>query len=302
MKLLIIANPNAGRGRCVRLLPKIQTLIESAGHEVHSVLSQDAGDLTALARAGVRRGVDALVACGGDGTVHAVLQALVSTPVALGIIPAGTGNDAAANLAIPASYQAACGVLLRARTRMIDLARVTAGPGDPAPTYYLNVAGAGFDAQVNRRVNRNASWLRGRAAYISTALGTLSKFKPRPMDIQYDKRRFTGDVMLVAVGNGRSYGGGLKILPQAEMDDGWLDLCIVKRTSKFELLRNIPRLYKGAHTDHPAIDIHRARRVILSSADRVELFGDGEYLQDLPAVIDVAPRAIRILAPSDSAV
>lgn len=290
MKLLVIANPSAGRGRCARLLPEIRAGLETTGHEIEFFVSENKEHLLRLGRLGVEQRVDAIVACGGDGTAHYLLQGLVPSDVALGMIPVGTGNDWARNVGLPTDYRMAYEVLQRGNTKLIDVARA-------GEQLYVSVAGAGFDSEVNRLANQNSVWLRGKAVYLNAVFRTLSQFKPKPVAIEYDDRRFAGEVMLVAVGNGASYGGGLKIVPQAKPDDGWLDLCIVKKTSRLELVRNLPLLYRGEHVHHPAIEIHRARRVTISSPDRMELFGDGEYLQTIPVTIEVIPQALRVIVP-----
>jgi diacylglycerol kinase (ATP) len=244
--------------------------------------------ITHLARDSVDGGVDAVVACGGDGTVHYVLQALAGSDVALGTIPVGSGNDFAAALNLPADHRMACEVIGSGKTRRIDLARIN-------ERWLASVAGTGLSAIVNRLVNHRPVWLGGRAGYLSAALRSLWAFEPKHMEIEFDAQRFAGEVTLVAVGNTMSYGGGCKIVPEAKLDDGWLDLCIVKRVGKPTLLRNLPLLYRGGHVRHPAVAIHRARRVALSSSEPMELFGDGEYIQNLPVSIEVAPAALRVI-------
>jgi diacylglycerol kinase (ATP) len=336
MRFWIIVNPSAGRGRCARLLPEVRASLGTTGHQIHWLISESQEHLTMLARSGARQRVDAIVACGGDGTVHYILQALVGmrnaecgmrneertdrSPVpakqtestsetvseqeiqsairnpqsaigpALGIIPMGRGNDLAQSLGIPLDYRRACEVLRRGQTRRLDVANA-------GGRIYASVAGAGFDAEVNALANQDSAWLRGKAVYVNAVFRALSKFKPKRLEIEYDDRRFVGEAMLVAIGNTTSYGGGLKIVPQAQPDDGWLDVCVVKKTTKLELLRQLPSAYKGKHVNHPAIEMYRARRVTISSPDPVELFGDGEFLQPIPVTIEIIPQALRVIVP-----
>lgn len=326
MKLWIIANPSAGRGRCARLLPELRASLAITGHEIQWRISDSQEHLTRLARSGVEQRVDAIVACGGDGTVHYILQALLegnspfpipnpqqiqnpqspipnglelgawnlefSPPgtVALGIIPVGRGNDLARSLGLPLDYRNVGEVLRRGKTRRLDVAKA-------GGRVYASVAGAGFDAEVTALANQDSAWLRGKAVYVNAVFRTLARFTPKRLEIEYDDRRFVGEAMFVAVGNTTSYGGGLKIVPQAQPDDGWLDICIAKKTTKLELLRQLPSAYKGRHVHHPAIEIHRARRVTISSPDPVALFGDGEFLQPLPVTIEVIPQALQVIVP-----
>jgi diacylglycerol kinase (ATP) len=290
MNYLAIANPNAGRGRCGRLIPEIRRCLEATGHAIEFVVSESQEHLTQLTRSAVQRRFDGVISCGGDGTAHYILQGLFHSDLTLGIISIGTGNDWALSLGLPTDYQKACDVIQRGKTRRIDVAKA-------GQHVYVSVAGAGFDAEVNRLANQNSVWLRGKAVYLNAVFRTLSKFKPKPVEIVYDDQRFVGPIMLVAVGNGVSYGGGLRVVPQALMDDGWLDMCIVKETTRLELLKNLPRIYHGGHVHHPAIEMHRVRRVTISSDHPMELFGDGEYLQNVPVTIEVVPLAQRILVP-----
>jgi diacylglycerol kinase (ATP) len=208
--------------------------------------------------------------------------------VALGLIPVGTANDLALNLGVPTDIRVACEILRQGRIKSIDIARA-------GEQIYICIAGAGFDSEVTRLANQESVWLRGKAVYLNAILRTLSKFKPKRVEISYDDGHFAGDVMFIAVGNTASYGGGLRIVPQAKLDDGLLDICIVKKTSRFQLLLNLPLLYRGWHVHHPAVEIHQARRVTISSPDRLELFGDGEYLQNIPVTIEVIPQALRVI-------
>ncbi|RMG52902.1 MAG: diacylglycerol kinase family lipid kinase [Acidobacteria bacterium] len=296
MKLLVIANPSAGRGRCARRIPDIRAAVEGL-RGAQFCVSQSVDHLISLARQGVHRRVDVIVACGGDGTVHHIVQTLSSSGAALGVIPVGTGNDIARHLGLPTDIRSACEVLQRGKPRPVDVARVGFGGAEDRPRIYLSVAGVGLDAEVNRLAQRGSRWLPGKTVYLYAALRALSKFTPRHMEVTCDAYRFRGEMTLVAVGNTSSYGGGLKILPQAKPDDGWLDVCLVKKASRVELLQQFPRLYAGTHIHHPAVEIRRARCVTLSSVDHLELFADGEYICNLPVTIEIAPQSLSVIAP-----
>lgn len=296
MKLLVIANPRAGRGRCARHLPAIRAAVDGL-EGAQFCVSQSVDHLISLARQGIRGRVNAIVACGGDGTIHQIVQALIFSGVALGVIPVGTGNDIARHLGLPTDVRLACDVLRRGKRRWIDVARVSSRGAPRRPRIYLSVAGAGFDAKVNRLAQRASSWLPNRAVYLRAVVGALSRFTSKLMEVTCDGHQWAGETTLVAVGNASSYGGGLKIVPRARVDDGWLDMCLVKKTSRFELVRRFPQLYAGTHIHHPAVEIRRARRVTLASTDHMELFADGEYICDLPVTIEIVPRALPVIAP-----
>ncbi|HUU12829.1 MAG TPA: diacylglycerol kinase family protein [Terriglobia bacterium] len=294
MKLTILFNPAAGRGRARRMLGDALEVLRVGGVEPQIRESRDARHLVELARQAARENPDVLVSAGGDGTHHGVLNGIFGSEVALGMIPLGTGNIFAAGLGIPADPRLAAAILLAGRTRQVDVARV-------GPTVYGCVAGVGFDSVVTRFANERVRRLRGRLAYAWAILRCLRRFRAEPLELRSEVRDFSGPVVFAVVGNHSTYGGGVKIAPLARMDDGLLDVCIVPPMPLLELLRWIPRAYRGEHLAHPRIVYFQAKRVSLASpspsADGLELFGDGEFICELPATIEVAPRSVKIVVP-----
>ncbi|HLW77995.1 MAG TPA: diacylglycerol kinase family protein, partial [Terriglobia bacterium] len=248
--------------------------------------------LTELARRAADARPDLVVSAGGDGTHHYVINGLAGSDVPLGILSLGSGNDFAAGLGIPAEPRAAAEVLLHGATRAIDLARV-------GTRFYGGIAGAGFDSVVTRFANERVHWVHGSPAYAWAILRCLKYYRPHPVEIRSSVKDFWGDVIFVTVGNSESYGGGVRMAPQARLDDGLLDVCVVPAMSKFELLRWVPSAYRGEHLRHPRIDYFQTSRVTLASTSRLELFGDGEFIQELPATIEAAPRALRVVVARD---
>lgn len=232
-----------------------------------------------------------VVSAGGDGTHHYVINGLFGSRIPLGLLPAGSGNDFAKGLGIPLDPGAAAAVLLSGRTREIDLARTGSG-------VYGCIAGAGFDSVVTRFANERVRRLGGSLAYAWAILRCLKFYRPEPVEIISDGESFSGEIVFAVVGNNVSYGGGLKLTPRAKLDDGLLDVCIIPYLRKFELLRWVPRAYRGEHLAHPRIIYFQARKVALRARSRLELFGDGEFIQELPAVIEVVPRGLRVRVPS----
>jgi diacylglycerol kinase (ATP) len=252
--------------------------------------SRDAQHLVELAHRAVAENPDVLVSAGGDGTHHGVLNGIFGSEVALGMIPLGTGNDFAAALGIPADPRAAASILLAGRTRQVDVARV-------GPVVYGCVAGVGFDSVVTRFANQSVGRLPGRLAYAWAILRCLPRLRAEPLELHSDVRDFSGPVLFAVVGNHSTYGGGVRIAPRARMDDGLLDVCIVPPLRFLELLRWIPRAYRGQHLAHPRIVYFQAKHVSLASPSRLELFGDGEFMTELPASIEIAPRSVKIVVP-----
>ena len=289
---MLLTNPTAGRGRAGRSAAMALPRLREAGFTVRQVSGRDAAEAMDLARTAVAEGVETLVVCGGDGMVHVAVQALAGSATNLGIIPAGTGNDVARSLGIDRRHpQRAADVVVGSRVRTIDLARCGA-------TYFVTVLASGFDSLVTERANA-LRWPRGQMRYNLATLAELRVFRPLPYVLELDGEERRMDAMLVAVGNGPSFGGGLRITHGAELDDGLLDVVIIKPMSKAELVRTYPRLYTGAHTSHPQYEHRRVRRITIA-APGIVAYADGERLGALPLTVDVAPRALRVLAPAPS--
>jgi diacylglycerol kinase (ATP) len=248
---------------------------------------RDGDEAADLARKAVDDGVDLLVVMGGDGMVHLAIQAVAYSSVSLGVIPTGTGNDLARLLGIPRGQPlAAAEVVVAGATRTIDLARAGA-------TYYATVLATGFDSIVNERANA-MRWPRGQLRYSLATLAELRVFRPLSYRVDIDDVRWHGEAMLVAVGNGPSYGGGLRICEGADPGDGLLDVVTIKPVSKLDLVRVYPRLFKGTHVTHQAYEVHRAKRVRVAAA-RVVAYADGERIGPLPLRVTVDPGALSVL-------
>ncbi len=284
----MLVNPTAGKGRGARAAAAALPVLEAGGHRVRVVVGRDGADAEARARRAVRSGCRALVAVGGDGLAHIAVQAVAGTGVPLGLVPAGTGNDLARYLGLPrADAVAAARVILAGRSRTIDLARI----GDRS---FSTVLAAGFDAIVNERAN-TMTWPRGQMRYNLATLAELRTFRALPYQLQLDDRSLSTEAMLVAVGNGPSFGGGLQICAGAELDDGLLDVVLIKPMSRIELVRTYPMLFKGTHVTHPLYERHRVRRVTVAAPGIVG-YADGERIGRLPLTVTSMPRALTVLA------
>ncbi|MHB8653336.1 MAG: diacylglycerol/lipid kinase family protein [Terriglobia bacterium] len=303
MKIIILFNPSAGGGKARRVLDEAVDVLRRGGVEPQILESRSSQHLIELARSAREENPDVVVAAGGDGTVHYVVNGLFPGDVPLGIIPVGRGNDFARGLGIPFNPRQAANILLKGNTREIDLAQVRgeADPsqkGDTRSVVYACIGGVGFDSVVNRYANDRARRIHGRLAYLWGILRCLKFYRAQPLEIISDARNYSGEIMFAVVGNNTSYGDGVKMTPHARLDDGLLDVCIVPRMNKWELLRWIPNAYRGTHIAHPRIIYFQASRITLRSAARLELFGDGEFLQEVPATIEVMGRALRVVVAS----
>ncbi|MFG2010480.1 diacylglycerol kinase [Micromonospora sp. NPDC048868] len=291
----VLANPTAGRGRHRGLLPQVLHRLAAAGRPVRPLRARTADEAEAACRAAVRDGASALVAVGGDGTVHRAVQAVAGTGVPFGPVPAGTGNDFAADTGFPADPLAAVDVIAAAlrdgRTRLVDLARMTGADG--ADRWYGAVLAAGFDAIVNERANR-MRWPSGPRRYDLAILVELARLRPRRYTLRLDGVPHEVDAVLVAVGNCASYGGGMRICPDADPTDGLLDVVVGGRFHRRTLMRVKPRIYRGTHVTHPLVRSYRARTVELS-AEGITTYADGERALALPLTVTAAPAALHLL-------
>jgi diacylglycerol kinase (ATP) len=291
----VLANPTAGKGRHRGLLPALLDRLGAAGHTVAPLPARTREEAQAACHAAVADGAKALVAMGGDGTVHLALQAVAGTDVALGVIPVGTGNDFAAAVGVPAAprsaVEACAQALLAQTTTTVDLARMT-GP-DGSQRWYGAVLAAGFDAIVNERANR-MRWPRGDVRYDLAILVELARLRPRRYVLRLDGVEQERDAVLMAVGNAPSYGGGMRICPHADPTDGLLDVVLARPISRTTLMRIKPRVYEGTHVDHPAVSAYRASTVEIEGED-ITTYADGERALPLPVAVASAPRALRVL-------
>lgn len=289
-EIALLVNPTSGRGRGARVGNEVSTRLRDAGLAVRELAGRDVRESQDLAYEAVAQGADALVVVGGDGMVHLGLQAVGGTDTVFGVAPAGSGNDFARALRIPLrDPAAAAAIVITGAERRIDLGR-TAGQ------WFGGVVAAGFDARVNDRANR-MRWPRGRMRYNLAMLVELGVFHPVPYALDLDGHAWHTSAMLVTVGNIPSYGGGMKVTPDAVVDDGLLDVMIVKPLSKARFLSVFPRVYSGSHVRLPVVEVRRAKRVHID-APGITAYADGERLGPLPQTFEAVPGALRVLVPT----
>ncbi|MGF9755629.1 diacylglycerol kinase [Microvirga sp. 0TCS3.31] len=287
-EIALLTNPTAGHGRGARYRDAALARLRESGFVVRNLAGRDADEAADLARGCVADGVEALVLCGGDGLVHLGVQAVAGTGVPLGLIPSGTGNDFARYLDLPRTDPlAAADRVIGSRRRTIDLAR----SGD---RWFVTVLAAGFDAIVNERANA-MTWPRGQMRYNLATLAELRTFRPIPYVLELDGETVEHEAMLVAVGNGPSFGGGLRITEGALLDDGLLDVVVITRMSKPKLVRSYPRLFTG-RIDGVAEYVHRRVRSVTVAAPGIVSYADGERFGPLPLTVECVPGALHVIA------
>ncbi|WP_028660884.1 diacylglycerol/lipid kinase family protein [Nocardioides insulae] len=287
-EIALLHNPAAGSGRGGSALPAVVRRFRDAGIAVRVLTGRDAVEAAELGRRAVLDGVEALVVCGGDGMVGLGARALAGSGLPLGIIPTGTGNDAARQFDLPRGDPlAAADRVIAGRTRTIDLARC----GD---RYIVTVLAAGFDALVNERAN-TLTWPPGRLRYTRALIQELRAFEPLRYTLDLDGEVREVEAMLVSVGNTESLGGGIRLTHGADPADGLLDVVLIKPVSKAELVRVYPSLFRGGHVRHPQYERIRVRRLTLA-APGVVAYADGERVGRLPLSVEVVPGALRVFA------
>jgi len=287
--IAVLANPHAGRGRHRAVLPLVLERLRAGGADVRLLDAPSRDGALDAARQAVGDGIGALVAAGGDGTVHLAFQAVAGTDTPLGVIPAGTGNDFAVETGLPRDPLAAADAILAGESRRVDLARLDNG------LWFGAVFGAGFDAIVNERANR-MRFPRGPRRYDLAIFAEMMRLRPRHYKMRLDGVVEEFEAVLVAVGNTASYGGGMRICPDADPTDGLLDV-VIGLVDRRTLVRIKPKVYAGRHVDHPGVRVARARTVELH-ADSITGYADGERAVPLPVTITAVPGALRLLGAS----
>jgi diacylglycerol kinase (ATP) len=301
-RLVVAINPSARFGASREVGPAVVSTLRALGHDVTSLTEPDFEQLLAAAHHALAAKPDALIVVGGDGMVSLGVNLVAGTRVPLGIVPSGTGNDMARGLGIPVdNTEAAIRLLLDALElppREIDAGLIDhTGPhGEPTQTWFACVLSAGFDALCNERANRMTR-PKGKSRYTIALLLELATLKPIHYSLELDGIVTEFDGILAAVGNNTSFGGGMLITPQAELDDGLFDVITLDPVSRIQLLRLFPQIFTGAHISDPRVTVRRAKRIRII-ADDVVAYADGERVGPLPIDIRVMPRALRVIAPT----
>lgn len=287
--VVVVANPTAGRGKAGRLIGKVDARLHELGvaHEIR--VSESAADLEDLARRSAEDGAEIVAVLGGDGSVNCVANGIAGTKAALAVIPAGTGDDFAKAIGAR-TLDTAARMIAAPEVVEIDAVEVRTGS---AARLFVNVAGAGFDSEVNETANAMTVNLGGTATYVAALVKTLRRFRPASYAIDVDGERTAAPAMLAIVGNGVSYGGGMRVLPDASLTDGLLDVCVVWELSRPAFLRAFPRVYRGTHVTHPRVSMFRGSVVKVEADRRIDVYADGERVGPLPAIFEIRPAALR---------
>jgi YegS/Rv2252/BmrU family lipid kinase len=287
-RFALLVNPASAGGRALKALPTVHAVLDELGAEHRTVTTRSIDHAHEEALKGVGNG-ETIVALGGDGLLRPLSGALKGTGSALAIVPCGRGNDLARVLGIPEDPAAAARIAVEGEERLIDVANVEGTP-------YMGIASFGFDSDANRIANE-AKLVRGNAVYVYAALRALAAWRPARFSVRVDgeRREFTG--YTVAVGNSRVYGGGMYVLPMAELDDGKLDVLVCTNIRKLRFLRELPKVFKGTHVDSDYTEFFRGKEIEVSSDRPFAIYADGDPIGATPAIMRVERRCLRVVAP-----
>jgi diacylglycerol kinase (ATP) len=291
----MLTNPMSGHGNAPHAAERAIARFQQRGVDVCEIVGTDADHARGLLDDALERGTDALVVCGGDGVISLALQSLALGDIPMGIVPAGTGNDHAREYRIPkGDPEAAADVVADGWAETVDLGRIDNHSG--VQKWFGTVMAAGFDSLVSDRTNR-MRWPHGRMRYNLAIVAELSQLRPLPFRLAFDDgEEIVADLTLTAFGNTRSYGGGMRICPDANHSDGQLDITMVHATSRIRLIRLFPTVFKGTHVELDGVSTARARSISVDSPG-INAYADGEYACRLPVDVSAVPAALKILRP-----
>lgn len=288
MNYCFIVNPASGRGKGLGVGRELEERLQYLNLDYQVIYTKAPEHAIELAQAASKT-FECVVAVGGDGTLNEVVNGLGQSGCTLGLLPVGSGNDFARAVSLETKLDVALNKLLRGEIRSIDLGKVN-------NRYFHNGVGVGFDAHVvntSLKVKR----LRGNAIYLYSVLRTLLKYRPVPLAMHFNHKTHTSDYFMVTIGNGISLGGGFLLTPDAQIDDGLFDLCLIQNMPLLSILRNLIKVYSGKHKEDPRVEIVRTENLKIRSEKPFAVHVDGELLgMDLTALnVEIIPKALNII-------
>lgn len=305
-KITFIVNPNAGNGLVKKKWPEFKARVENRSKSFEECLTLGPGDATLLTKRAVASGAALIISVGGDGTLNEVINGLVKPDLSinkktvLGVIPCGTGCDFIKSVPLPKSVDGLLDLIDSRRTRLIDLGKMELldKSGRKTTRFFHNVTSFGLGGEVDERVNNTSKIFGGFISFIWATVLSVLRYQKKRITLRLDDQPGQEFVAWnIAVANGQYHGGGMKIAPQAKMDDGWFDITVLGDFTLLEVFRHLSKLYKGTHLKLKKVKTFRARRIWAQSDQRVLLDVDGEQAGMLPVTIEIVPTALRILSP-----
>ena len=328
---VLIANPISGKGNAKNVAEQGYAALTESGQQGQLVLTSASGDAKRFAHEAIADGTRYIIACGGDGTLHEVVNGIATGPdVTLGVLPCGRGNDFAAAIGVPLKPEAAIATLLSGTPIHVDLGYCyqnntvgaisesrtvgaisesrtvgvisesrTVGAISESRTehYFTTIATCGYDTEVSRRAAKGTPLFAGTASYAYAAVETLFYYEPPFVRLEGDFGVYEGPILLAATGITSRYGGGFQIVPDARIDDGLFDVCIIRPVSSLTVLRLLVTLFWGGHVSHPAVSIHQTRTLKIETDTPMLLYADGEPMCETPATIEIIKERLAVMAP-----
>jgi len=288
VKLQIIANPKAGHGKGPGNIARLRSLLRLLDINYEILETTAAGEATEIAQDLAKKEQDRIIVLGGDGTISEVVNGILGTPVELGMICVGTGNDIARSLGIPYNnLKASLEVILAGKTKMVDI-------GMENDRCFVSALGIGLAANIAVRANAMKT-LKGPVAFFVAAYQAIGSLESFPLRLTLDSRKMEVECVAVLIQNSCYCGGGLLLAPQASMTDGLLDVVVIEKTGRVELMFNFPRLYKGKHLKHPKFRAYQAKTVNIESSVRIDKMFDGDIFGKTPVSAKIAESSVRMV-------
>jgi len=298
---VFLVNPASSNGSTGRRWPELARRAAAAGLDGATLFSERQGHLAELAREAALDGAELLVVVGGDGSVNEVVNGLagLGRQPEVAVVPRGTGWDFSRTFGIPRKIDDAVQIALQGDVRTIDLGRASyrAWDGSDATAWFANVASAGMSGAIAKRANETSKALGGKASYLWATFAVFSGWAATEIEEAVDGERRAGPMFDVVVANGRFFGGGLEICPEAEPDDGLFDVLTIGDVTKRDLVQTMPRMYRGTHLPHPKAELLRGSSVTVTSETPLPIELDGEQPGTTPVTFEVAAGALRLRVP-----
>lgn len=292
MKHVFVVNPAAGKGKALESIPRIQRIFTGRSDEYCIKITERPCHATEIAARYVKNQRCRIYSVGGDGTLNEVLNGMAGSDSSLGIIPCGSGNDFIRSIYPNSQDTDLLNKTINGKEIPVDIARIN-------DRYFINISSVGFDAEVvyNIRSIKRIPGIGGSLAYILGILITVFKFSGNNLRIDIDGKKIEGKLLLTAIANGRYYGGGMLPAPEAKIDDGVLDICMIKPLSKAKILMLFPKLIKGTHGSIKEVCFDKGKRIEINSTSDLSINIDGEVIRGDKAVFEIIPKGINVIIP-----
>jgi len=300
LKAELIVNLTAGGGKPNHHLETVLKYLKENGLNFKVCITSHHGEAVELAQKAADKGVDLIVSIGGDGTVNEIVNGIMKSKndPPLGIIPLGWANDFIKSTNIPSDIIEACKIIIKGKTKKIDVGLIN------GQIYFANICGIGFDAEVahlaNQLKNRHPNWntLNAYVYVLATVRKLLSPFSYHNVKIKFDGQEIHSKILFIAISNGKFYGGRFKITPEAILDDGLLEVCVVKEMGRFKYLSIIPKVFKGTHASIKGVNFYRAKEVVIQSSEPVLAQVSGEVIEGQKEfTITLLPKSLKLIVP-----